>query len=402
MGDEGGQRRGAVIALVAALCLVAANMRPTITAVGPLLEQIGADTGMAVATLGLLTSVPLIAWGLVSPLAHGLGRRFGMSRVVLWSLILLAAGTAVRSLPGPAVGLWLGTVLIGVALAVVNVLMPAAVKRDFPGRVPVMMSVYTALLGGVGALASGVAVPISQLVDDEADGWRVSLLVTGGALLPFAILAWGWAHRGTHPVLRGAPRVRHRRTGIWTDAVAWQVAGYMAFQSATFYMVVTWLATISTSIGRSPVVAGFDVMIYQLFSLAGSLVLPLALRGRAERFIPAVIPVLGIAATVGLMLAPQSVLLWAVIMGLFSGSSLAMALTLIAQRARDHEGSSALSGMSQSVGYLFAAIGPVAFGWLHATVGGWVASLGLLLFVMVGQALTGLLAGRERYVLEGR
>jgi MFS transporter, CP family, cyanate transporter len=96
------------------------------------------------------------------------------------------------------------------------------------------------------------------------------------------------------------------------------------------------------------------------------------------------------------------ILLWAVIMGLFSGASLAMALTLIAQRARDHEASSALSGMSQSIGYLFAAIGPVAFGWLHATVGGWVAPLGLLLFVMAGQAVTGLLAGRDRYVLEGR
>ncbi|MDF2573762.1 MAG: hypothetical protein K0S05_674 [Agromyces sp.] len=402
MGNESGTRRGAVVALVVALCLVAANMRPTITAVGPLLEEIGEDTGMAIATLGFITSVPLIAWGVVSPLAHGLSRRFGMSRVVLWSLILLLAGTVVRSLPGPTASLWLGTALIGIALAIANVLMPAAVKRDFPGRVPVMMSVYTALLGGVGAVASGVAVPISQAVDNSADGWRVSLLVTGGALLPFAIVAWAWAHRGTHPVLRGAPRVRHRPTGIWTDAVAWQVAGYMAFQSATFYMVVTWLATISTSIGRSPVVAGFDVMVYQLLSLAGSLLLPLLLRGRAERFIPALIPLLGITATVGLMVAPQWILVWAVVMGLFSGSSLAMALTLIAQRARDHEASSALSGMSQAVGYLFAAIGPVAFGWLHATVGGWVTSLGLLLLVMVGQAATGLLAGRDRYVLEPR
>src|SRR5690606_30157595 len=120
--------------LVVALCLVAANMRPTITAVGPLLEEIGEDTGMALATLGLITSVPLVAWGVVSPLAHGLSRRFGMSRLVVWSLVLLAAGTAVRSLPGPVVSLWLGTVLIGIALAIVNVLMPAAVKRDFPGR----------------------------------------------------------------------------------------------------------------------------------------------------------------------------------------------------------------------------------------------------------------------------
>lgn len=400
MGVDTLNRKTSVVALIVAVCLVAANMRPTITAVGPLLDQIGADTGMATATLGFITAVPLITWALVSPLAHDLSRRFGMSRVVLWALVLLLAGTIVRSLPGPVASLWIGTALIGMALAVANVLMPATVKRDFPGRTTGMMAVYTALLSGVGAISSGVAVPLSHLADGGA-GWRVALLITGGALLPFAIAAWAWTTRGTHPVVarRSGPR---QRTGIWTDPVAWLVAAYMGLQSSVFYMLVTWLATISMSTGRSALLAGFDVMFYQLFALAGSILLPLALRGRAERFIPASLPLIGLTGTLGLMLAPGGILLWSALLGLFAGSSLGMSLTLMAHRARDHDASAALSGMSQSVGYIVAAIGPVAFGALHAFYGGWIAPLSLLLLVMTGLIIVGLLVGRDRYVLESR
>lgn len=400
MGVETLNRKTSVVALIVAVCLVGANMRPTITAVGPLLDQIGDDTGMATATLGFITAVPLITWALVSPLAHDLSRRFGMSRVVLWALVLLLLGTIVRSLPGPVASLWIGTALIGMALAIANVLMPATVKRDFPGRTAGMMAVYTALLSGVGAISSGVAVPLSHLAEGGA-GWRVALLITGGILLPFAIVAWAWATRGTHPTVarRTGPR---QRTGIWTDPVAWLVAAYMGLQSSVFYMMVTWLATISVSTGRSPVVAGFDVMIFQLFALAGSLVLPLVLRGRAERLVPSLIPFVGIAGTLGLMLAPDGILVWGALLGLFGGSSLGMSLTLMAHRARDHDASAALSGMSQSVGYIVAAVGPVAFGALHAAVGGWTASLSLLLVVMVGLIFVGAFVGRERFVLEKR
>ncbi len=394
---------GSTVALVVAVCLVAMNMRPTITSVGPLLDQIGADTGLATTTLGLLAAVPLAAWAVVSPLAHPLTERFGRAPVMLWSLVLLGLGTLVRSLVAPEIGLWLGTALIGCALAVVNVLMPAVVKRDFPGRVALMTSVYTALLGGFGALASGVAVPVSLLAPaDGIAGWQFSLLVIGGVLLPFAIAAWWWAtRRDGAPAGRRTPG-RPSRTGIWTDPVAWLVALYMGLQSASFYMQVTWLASISMSTGRSEVTAGFDVMVYQIAAVAGALLLPLLLRGRVERIAPALLPVLGIAGIFGLLAAPSPIELWVVLTGLASGASLGMSLTLMAQRARDHASASALSGMSQSVGYLMAAFGPVVFGALHAATDAWAAPLLVLVAVLAGQLVIGALVGRDRYVLEGR
>lgn len=400
MTDDTANRKADAVLLLVAVCLVAANMRPTITGLGPLLDQIGADTGLTVSTLGMLASVPLIAWALFSPMAHTLSRRYGQPRVLLWSLVVLLAGTLVRSLPGEVASLWIGTALIGLALALVNVLMPAVVKREFAGHVPAVTAVYTALLSGFGALSSGVVVPISHIeIGGEPGGWRFALVVAGGILLPFAIGVWWWTHRRA----RHVQSATHRgRTGIWTDRVAWLVAAYMGLQSAMFYMLVTWLATISMSTGRSEVVAGIDVMVYQLFTLVGSSVLPFLLRGRFEHFVPAVIPSLAAVGVIGLMLAPGAILLWAPLIGLSSGSTLGMSLTLMAQRARDHDAASALSGMSQSVGYLVAALGPVTFGWLHSLSGGWTASLGMLLAVTVGLAVVGLFAGRPRFVLDGR
>ena len=204
--------------------------------------------------------------------------------------------------------------------------------------------------------------------------------------------------RGRH-VRAGGPR---GRTGIWADPVAWLVAAYMGLQSAMFYMLVTWLSAISMSTGRSEVVAGIDVMVYQLFSLAGSVLLPLMLRGRVERLAPALIPVLAVFGAIGLMVAPDAVLVWAALLGLSSGASLGMSLTLMAQRARDHDAASALSGMSQSVGYGVAALGPVVFGWLHSLTGGWTLPLAVLLAMNVALSFVGAFAGRDRYVLERR
>jgi len=394
-------RRGRALLLLIAVALVAANMRATITGVGPLLEEIADDLGTTTAALGSLAAVPLLAWAIVSPLTHGLSRRFGMSRVLLVALIALGAGTAWRSLPGTEVNLWLGTGLIGASLAVANVIMPAVIKRDFPGRVPVMMGMYTALLGGVGAIASAVVVPISHAVDDPDAGWRVALAATA-ALLPLTIALWAWAQHGRGPTTAAPAPGTSRSTGIWRDRLAWQIAAYMGAQSASFYMLVTWMAPLAASTGKSPVAAGVDVALYQILGVVGSFAVAFALQGRLRRAVPAALPLLAIAAAIGMILAPQLLTAWALISGLSAGASLSMSLTLMAQRARDAAASSALSGMSQSVGYLLAAAGPISFGALHALDGGWTAPLLLYIAVLVGQCVVGVSVGRDRYVLDGR
>ena len=386
--------------LLVAVLLVAANLRATITGVGPLLTQIADDLGTSEAALGALAAVPLIAFAVVSPFAHGLSARFGMPRVVLWSLVLLAAGTIWRSIPGPTANLWLGTVLIGASIAVANVLMPAVIKRDFGERITVVTAAFTALLAGMGAVASGVVVPISHIEVGTGElGWRGALLWTG-ALLPFAIVAWLLSIR-SRPRDAGSA-ARRRRSGIWADPLAWQVLAYMGLQSSIFYMLVTWFAPIAHSLGRSEVVAGVDVMVYQLCAIVGSLTVPLLLRGRVQRIGPALIPVMSLIGIAGLIALPGAFLVWVILCGLASGASLGVSLSLFSLRARTHEGASALSGMAQSGGYLIAAAGPILFGALLSVSGGWLAPLVLVGLVLIGQLVVGLLVGRDRYVLESR
>ncbi len=396
-------RPKAGLLLLIAVLLVAANMRATITGIGPLLDQIGDDFGLSATTLGLLAALPLVAWAVVSPLAHDLSLRFGLARVILWAIVLLAAGTIWRSFPGTELNLWLGTITIGVALAVTNVLMPAVIKRDFPLRVAGVTGVYTALLGGFGALASGIVVPISRIETASGPlGWQIALLATG-ILLPFAIVLWASVTHARKPDLT-APRTAGRRpaTGIWTDRLAWLVAGYMGLQAAAFYMLVTWLAPISASTGRSAVVAGIDVMVFQIFGVIGSLAVPFVLRGGMQRWVPALLPAPAIVGTLGLMLAPDAVLVWGSFAGLSTGASIGMSLTLMAQRARNHGAAAALSGMSQSIGYVIAALGPILFGALHTVSGGWIVPLVLLLVTLAGQGVIGITVGRERFVLDPR
>lgn len=416
--DTSSTRRPWVLLFIA-VCLVAANMRMTITGVGPLLEQIAADQGVPTATLGALGSTPLIAWAIFSPFAHWFSTRVGLSQAVSWSLVVLAAGTVWRSLPGASLNLWLGTALIGVGLAIANVLMPAAIKRDFPRRLALVMGAYSALLGGIGAVMTGLAVPISQItVDGEALGWRFALLISG-ALLPLALGVWMWSHRGararvaaafdggsasphsqTPPLPANAARTRGTARRIWGDPLAWLVSLYMGMQSIVFYVISTWFAPYETALGRSPAAAGLDLMVYQLFGIVGSMLLPLFLRGRWDRWMPAIVPAIGLIAWLGIPLVPALMPVWIVLGGTLSGSSLTMALTLMAQRARTENHASALSGMAQALGYAISAIGPIAFGWIHAFSGSWVLPFVVIWAGGAMQLVIGLAVGRPRFVLE--
>ena len=394
--------------LAVAVLIIAANLRASIAGVGPLLAQIAEDLGTTEAALGLLAAIPLIAFAVVSPLAHGLSTRLGMSQTVLWSLVALAAGTVWRSLPGSPVNLWLGTVMIGASLAIVNVLLPAVIRRDFPDRVAGMTGLFTAFLAGTGALASGVVVPISHVVvDGEEIGWRWAL-VWSGSLVTLAIAAWG-AHLATRrgiadrrrerdPAPSGQAEPVSGRAGMWGDPVAWLVLAYMGFQAMWFYMLITWLAPFSLSLGRSEVVAGIDVMVLQVCSLIGSLIVPFLLRApRLARWTPALIPLLGIVGVTGLIVAPEFILGWVIVSGLGSGASLSMTFTLFGLRARSAVAAGRLSGMAQSGGYAIAAVGPVAFGGLLTLTGGWLVPLLLVVVTLVAQVVVGVFVGRDRH-----
>ncbi|MFC7766306.1 MFS transporter [Leucobacter soli] len=200
-----------------------------------------------------------------------------------------------------------------------------------------------------------------------------------------------------------AARVGRR---IWADPLAWIVSIYMGSQSASYYILATWIAPYSASLDRSAVLAGIDTMIFQLLGVAGSMLLPFVIRGRAQPWGPALVAGVSLIASIGYLALPALLPAWLVLGGLSAGASLTIALMLTATRARTAQHAAALSGMAQSVGYLIAAAGPIVFGWLLGLGGGssgaWIAPFALVWLVTAVQIVFGLAVRKPRFVLEPR
>ena len=227
------------ILLIVGIMRIAANLRAALTSVGPLLEQIQQQLALSATAAGLINSLPLILFAILSPLTPTLAKRIGIERTLGLALALLICGIALRSLPQDAM-LWPGSILIGAAIAFANVVLPTLVKRDFPHRAAAMIAAYAAVMSLVAAIASGLAVPLASLADL---GWRFSLLCWGLPAL-LALLVWlPQLRRSATPATKEPqPTEPQRYRSPWGSALGWQVAMFMGLQSIACYTIIGWLA----------------------------------------------------------------------------------------------------------------------------------------------------------------
>lgn len=381
------------LALVS-LLLVAASLRPALTSVGPVLEQIGGTTGLSGSALGLLTALPLLGFAFFSSIVHGPAARWGVDRVLLAALAVLAAGIALRSLPVmPA--LWIGTAMIGAGVAFGNVLVPVILRRDHPRRIALFTGVSTSVMSGFAALGAGLAVPLAAVLG----GWRPSL---GLWAVPVVVALLVWAARtrwipSPAPVAPATGAPAEPTGSVWRSATAWQVTAFMGLQSTAYFTLINWLPSVEAARGVSPQTAGWHLFAFQIAGVVAGLAVT-ALMGRRAEQRPACLAVsLAILlAMAGLFWIPQWGVLWILLAGTGTGSSIVVALSLIALRGRTQSETTRLSGMAQSMGYLLAACGPVAAGALIQLTG----SPDLVLLLVGGlalvQAVVAFWAGRDR------
>jgi CP family cyanate transporter-like MFS transporter len=398
------------LALVGVL-MVAANLRASLATVGPVLSDVQHELQLASVAASVLISLPVLAFAVISPLTPALMRRLGDEGALAAALGLLAVGIVLRSLPGTGL-LWLGTALLGAAIAVLNVALPAVVKRDFPTRIGQLTGAYSSVQAAFAALAAGVAVPIAGAT---GSGWRLAFGVWAGlALVALAVFSPQLRRNaapapGEEDIVAGAPLgaavavsaagERSAWRNPWGSALAWQVTLFMGLQSTTYYVLVTWMPSIERAGGVPASAAGFHLLIFNALGIAGSLsaaVLMPQLRG--PRLIVTVGPVMILVAVLGLLAAPLLGVLWACFAGVGAGATIVLALSLFGLRTRHHRQAASLSGMAQSIGYLLAAAGPVAMGAIHDATGRWAPTLVILGAVCVLQIVFGLLATRPRFL----
>lgn len=382
---------------MAALLLVAATLRPAITSVGPVIDQIGDALTLNNTLLGLLAALPLFAFSLVSVLVARPARRYGIDRLVQASLVLMTVGLVVRVLPGPSL-IWAGTALLAIAVAVGNVLVPAVVKRDYPTYLTTTTGFYTVALTASAALASAVSYPLSQLPGAD---FRLSLGIW--VVFPVAAaLAWRARSvrlsRSTVLPQAGlvAPQPAHGR--IWSSPLAWAVTAFMGLQSLNFYVIVTWFPAIEVSAGTSPAVAGWHLFLLQMLGMAAGFASSRAMtRSTDQRLFGVLVTAPLLVALPGLLLVPDLAVLWVMATGVSTGASFVLALSMLGLRSSSTAATVQLSGMAQSVGYLLAAVGPVVSGWLHDQTGGWGPVLLMMTGLGVAQCGAVLVAGRAGF-----
>ncbi|EOF6003129.1 CynX/NimT family MFS transporter [Salmonella enterica] len=378
--------------LIAVILMIATTLRVTFTGAAPLLETIRSDYGLSTAQTGLLTTLPLLAFALVSPLAAGIARRFGMERSLFAAMLLICAGIALRSLPSATL-LFAGTAIIGCGIALGNVLLPGLIKRDFSQHVARLTGAYSLTMGAAAALGSALVVPLAL----HGFGWRGALLML--MLFPLlAFLIWLPQWRTTRSANLSSSRALHER-GIWRSPLAWQVTLFLGLNSLIYYVIIGWLPTILISHGYSEAQAGSLHGLLQLATAAPGLAIPLILhRFNDQRWIAALVSLLCALGAAGLWFVPGQAVIWTLLFGFGSGATMILGLTFIGLRASSAHQAAALSGMAQSVGYLLAACGPPVMGKLHDASGSWYLPLSGVTVLAIIMAIFGLYAGRDREI----
>lgn len=378
---------------VLAFLLLAANLRPALTALGPVLDEVRSSLALSGTAAGLLSTLPLMIFAGFSTVAPRAQAAVGLERTIAGCLALIAAGIVVRS-QGSAAALFGGTVIFATGIAVANVLAPSLIKRDFPHRIEAMTTAYLLVMSLSTAVSTGVAAPLSASLPG---GWRSSLAVWAVPAL-LALACW-------MPLVRkaGAPapaaKPEHAPKPLWRSAMAWHITAFMGLQSLFFYVLVAWLPVFLADHVVSPAESGLLLTLFQSVSFVTGFAVPALLRRirdqRPLAVAPSLVTVLCIA---GLEVAPQLAVLWLVISGISIGCTFILAFAFIGLRTADHRQAAALSAMAQSAGYLIAAAGPVAFGALHDLTAGWAAPMGSLAAAVAIQAAAGLGAGRPGHV----
>ena len=378
--------------LIAGILFIASTLRVTFTGAAPLLDAIRADYGLSTAQTGMLTTLPLLAFGLVSPLAAGVGRRLGIERSLLVALVLICLGIGLRSLPSTAL-LFGGTAIIGCGIALGNVLLPDLIKRDFSQHVARMTGAYSITMGGAAALGSAMVVPLAL----AGFGWHGALLML--MVFPLlALLVWLPQTRKTATAPLTGSGAMHNR-GIWRSALAWQVTLFLGINSLVYYVIIGWLPAILQSLGYSEAQAGSLHGLLQLATAAPGLAIPLILhRLKDQRAIAIIVALMCAISACGLWFWPGQAVVWTLIFGFGSGATMILGLTFIGLRANSAHQAAALSGMAQTIGYLLAACGPPLMGKIHDANGDWQIPLIAVALISVVMALFGALAGRDREI----
>ena len=391
-------KRNFNLLLFVGIIFVSVNLRAPITAVGPLVPTMKGELPFSSGVFGLLTTIPLIMFAVLSPFVRRISLRLGAGSTLLSAMIAIVCGIALRSYAGN-IGLFAGTILLGAGIAIGNVLVPGIIKSRFPDRLALATGAFTISMTSFAAVSAALSYPLAS---QPGMGWRNSLAVWIALALAGILL---WLPQRTLSITSQSTTQSveddEPQKSVWHTGLAWWLTMLMGAQSFLFYFFAAWLPTIALSKGLSPTVAGYMAFAFQLMTIPAAFIIPtIATRLKDQRGLIAFISVLYLASLCGLVFAKSSVWITISVMlyGFSTGSCFNLCMLLIGLRTRSAARATSLSGMVQSLGYGFGALGPILGGWLFDLTGGWNTAFALVGALIVIIFFSGRQAGKNQFV----
>ncbi|MGQ7375382.1 MFS transporter [Streptococcus suis] len=381
--------------IIAGIVMLGVVMRAPFTALPSILTDIATSLGVEVSSLGILTSIPLIMFALCSSLAPRLAAKFGMEKLMALVLMVMVLGSGIRVFSLPL--LFVGTVLVGATIAFINVLLPSLVAANFPKKIGFYTTIYITLMGVAATVAAMIAVPIVT-----ATSWQVFIyLIT--AIVFLAFLIWLPNVKNNH---RFETKNQQQQTGsLWKNKAAIAFLIFGGLQSVLYYTEITWLPTISQSVGFTKAEAGLMAGIFNLTAIPMSMIIPAILSRQTKEMRRNIMLGTSSATLLGLALMtflPSNFILWSILHIILSFSNAALFPYMMlgfSLKTSNSQATAQLSGMVQTGGYLIAAFGPGLLGYSFPLFGSWMPLILALAVVTLAMMWTIVLIEKEDIIV---
>ncbi|HEM5568246.1 TPA: MFS transporter [Streptococcus suis] len=381
--------------IIAGIVMLGVVMRAPFTALPAILIDVAAGLRVEVSSLGILTSIPLIMFALCSSLAPRLAAKFGMEKLMALVLLVMVLGSGMRVLNLPA--LYIGTMLVGATIAFINVLLPSLVAANFPKKIGLYTTIYITLMGVAATVASMIAVPIVS-----SSSWEFFILLITG-LVFMAFLIWLPNVKNNHRF--ASENQGNQKSSIWKNKAAIAFLIFGGLQSVLYYTEITWLPTVSQSVGFSKAEAGLMAGFFNMTAIPMSMIIPAVLSRQTKEMRRNIMLAISSVTLLGLFmmsLIPTNLILWSALHIILSFSNAALfpyMMLSFTLKTSNSQATAQLSGMVQTGGYLIAAFGPGLLGYSYPIFGNWMPLILALAIVTLAMMWTIVLIEREDIIL---
>ena len=382
------------ILIITAIILVGLNLRPSMAAIGPLLNLIRTTIPMKFSTVALLTVLPVLAMGVAMSIGSKLTDLFGEHKAVLLAVVMIGSSSLCRLWASSSFMLIITAIVAGCGIAIIQAIIPGIIKKNFPNLISLFMGLYVTSIMGGAALAAAIS-PFVSLTTS----WQVALSMwTGLAII--ALILWIVVRDkiGYKSIQKNDSRLYIKESFI-TNKRAWLLGVFFGLGTSFYTCVLAWLPPYYIDLGFKDTHAGLMLAFVCAMEVLSGLVLPAIASRSVDRrgviFAALLAIIIGFG---GITLSPTALpLLWASLLGFGIGGIFPLTLIVTMDHINDAHRSTKLTAFVQSIGYTIAAFSPLAAGFIRDVTNGFFSAWLFLLIVTILMLVIALNFNPKRY-----